>query len=170
MASITQKEFDRLTFELYADQIFALNRVLGETQFRFIPHSDASKNLEKIKKISKLYEPAEKGGKTGSGEQRPTERIREAQANISQPQVKPTFVPAMVGSNDEKEKCKDLLDRLKSIVKRDFPQVSSSFDSEMLERGILKGYFLTLSEFETAAKQVIRAMSNKYKNLDFTRK
>jgi hypothetical protein len=57
---------------------------------------------------------------------------------------------------------------VKDIVRSDFASVYNDFDFEILERGIRNGYYINLEEFKVAAKQVIRAMSLKHKNLDMS--
>ena len=171
MASITKDWFDTLTFELTTEQVFAVNRLLGETQFRFVSYNDATKNLNKVKETARLYEPFEKGGKTSTGMKRPMNSSPELSQHhfIASASPNPTK-PLAIYSSNSMQQSTQLLKKLREIVSCDFPQISNAFDFEILEKGITKGYYITLDEFKVAAKQVMRALANKYKNLDFTRK
>jgi hypothetical protein len=58
-----------------------------------------------------------------------------------------------------KQQSLELLEKLKDIISKDFPDISHEFDSDFLETSIKRGYFDNVEEFKVGAKQVIRAIS-----------
>ena len=69
-----------------------------------------------------------------------------------------------------KQQILELLEKLKEIVRKDFPDIAHEFDADFLETSIKRGYYDNIEEFKVGAKQVIRAIAKKHKRMDFTRK
>lgn len=117
MASITKDWFDSLTFELTTEQIFAVNKLLGESQLRFVPLNEASKNLKKLKEKVQLYSAPKKGGKISTDVKRPIENSSDLSNNspvqhqiLSKPENKDLAL------EDPKEAIMDLFKTLRRIV------------------------------------------------------
>lgn len=88
--------------------------------------------------------------------------VRKAPSSPASPKIN-RYQPPIVSIPQNSQ---DLLNRIKEILLKDFPDTKGEFDFEILDRGIKNGYYINLEEFKVAARQVIRAFSVKHSRSD----
>lgn len=159
---------ETLTFELNMDQVASLNKLMPSNKFRFRPYDDASKNASRAR-LNQTYNAPLEGGKISFHSKRPADAPRETSYYESSFPNGTSNAPSVVDQPSTPVHTNvELLNKIRDIVSNDFPNIKNEFDFAFLERGINDGYFITLEEFKIAAKQVIRAMSNKHPELNFS--
>lgn len=164
---------DSLTFEINAEQVATLNRILPSHKFRFVPYDEGMKNV-RIKRtgssneFSKYEASPNRGGKTHYGLKHPGGSLKDSSFNdYSLPGPNSNAASVNENMSSPMQPCFDLLSTLKEIVTKDFQSIKHKFDFEILERGINNGYYINLEEFKVAARQVIRALASKHKEMNF---
>ena len=109
------------------------------------------------------------------GNKRPADSFREAYIRrVPSPRHSPMMsqspAPTPVPIQSSSLNSQDLLNKIKEILQKDFPDIKGEFDLDILERGIKNGYYINADEFRVAAKQVIRAFATKHSIYDCTSK